>query len=159
MSSVEELPRYNHNDVVGWFTALDDIFERENEDTLTRFSRSLALLSDEASIMVKDIIKHFHSIPDPYLAMKERLCVKIEYGKRERLAWALGNVRAVGQKPSVYVDRLDFLLRDISMEDVKRHLLLRALPMSVNISVKPGEHSRHVAHRLDEFFTKHGYQW
>ena len=155
------LPLFNPSDIDSWLVACDRIFLQQKTKPAVCFSRLVALLNEEATVVVKEILLHHREIPNPYVALKDRLRSKFMESKRERVEKAFSfDMKCTGaQKPSVFMDKINYLLRDVSMEDIKVILLLRSLPNSVTMFIDPMEAGRTIAWRADEYFRQNGEKW
>lgn len=155
MNNCRRLPKFNELDVQNWFLELDVLFDHWGTKPLVRFSEAIALLNMDASNLVRDLITNYHTEADPYLVLKEKLCAKLAMTKRERIAIGLSSSGklVIQTKPSAFVDYLDHLFGDVSMEDLRTFLLLCAFPPALNVRIREFESARGLAIRLDEYYS------
>ena len=152
------MPKFDFVNVDHWFEQIEDIFQSNNIDTeFRKFAYAQAMLDRQSSTMAREVIFNANDIENPYTRLKTLLTKKSALSKQRRVREAMeGGTFMDNQSASSWLQEKLNLLKFCTMKDIKKYLLLKALPVQIQSLLEGPDDVKVIALRADEFFDGNG---
>ena len=152
------LPKFDPGRIEEWFICLETIFSKHKvSKEFDKFAYTQAMLDSKRTILARDVIFKAHEMPDPFTQLKKLLLSNLGKGKMDRIREAISGETFINSCfCTVWLQKRKQKMENCSMDDIKKFLIVRALPESLQRNLDYSESLERLVEKADLYFKNSG---